>query len=207
MRKFYLVSMVIVALQLTAMSGDKQPQPPLSKDPLTQEQIAVYRAVLADYMQGSEGTLNLVNKTSPVERSGSFWPEECVKSMDLEPVPKSGPVVHAFDPAIDLGVKIVIVDPEAQAKLVKTNDPGNLIDSSVQSGTPLSKDQIGAAVKKAFETAQFTLSEIIFDKEHKHAVVSYGFHCGALCGHGATVILERGDLSWKIKKRCSSWIS
>lgn len=207
MRKFYLVCVMTVALQLIAVAGDKQPKPTLSKDPLTQEQIAVYRAVLADYLKGSEGTLNLANKTSPVERSGSFWPEDCVKSLELEPVPKSGPVVHAFDPAIDLGVKIVIVDPEAQAKLVKTNDPGNVIHSSAQSGTPLSDDQIGAAVKKAFETAQFTLSEIIFDKEHKHAVVSYSFHCGALCGHGATVILERGDASWKIKNRCSSWIS
>jgi hypothetical protein len=199
--------MVTVVLQLTAMAGDKQPNPMLSKEPLTQEQIAVYRAVLADYMKGSEGTLNLAKKTVPLERSGSFWPEECVKPMELEPVPKSGPVVHAFDPAIDLGVKIVVVDPEAQAKTVEANDPGNVIRSGAQSGPPPSEDQIGAAVKKAFETAQFTLSEIIFDKEHKHAIVSYGFHCGALCGHGATVIVAKEGASWKIKKRCSSWIS
>lgn len=207
MRKLCLLCAVVVAFSFLAMAEDKQPKPKLSKDPLTTEQIAVYRAVLTNYMQGGKGTLNLANKTEPLEMSGPFSNKDCAKSLELEPEPKSGPVVHAFDSAVDLGVKIVLVDPEAQVKTVKENDPENAIHDSVKSGKPLSEDKLGDAVKKAFDTALFTFSEIVFDKEHKHAIVSYSFYCGGLCGHGATVVLEKNDKAWNVKTYCSNWIS
>jgi hypothetical protein len=208
MRKLYMFCAVIIALSLLALAGDKQPKPKLSKEPLTPEQIAVYRAVLQDYAQGGDNiTLNLANKPRPLDRSGFDWSEDCVKSLELEPAPKSGSLVHTFDPAVDLGVKVVLVDPEAQTQTVKKNDPGNVIDSGAKSGKPVTDDQIGDAVKKAFNTALFSLSEIVFDKEHKHAVVSYSFYCGGLCGHGGTVILQKSGETWKMLRRCSSWIS
>lgn len=207
MRRVCLLLLFSIAFSFLTMAQDNQPKPKLSKDPLTKEQIAVYRAVLANYTEGGKATLNLANKTEPLEMSGPFSNKDCVKSLELEPAPKSGPVVHAFGPDVDLGVKIVLVDPEAQAKTVKENDPENAIHDSVKSGKPLSEDKLGDAVKEAFDTALFTFSEIVFDKEHKHAIVSYSFYCGRLCGHGATVVLQREGETWKVKTHCSNWIS
>jgi hypothetical protein len=52
-----------------------------------------------------------------------------------------------------------------------------------------------------------TLSEIRFDKQHKHAIVSYGFYCGSLCGNGGAVVLEKVDGAWRRKSQCGDWIS
>jgi len=207
MRRLCLFLLFSIAFSFLAAAEDKQPKPRLSKDPLTKEQIAVYRAVLTNYMESGNGTLNLANKTEPLEMSGPFSNKDCAKSLELEPEPKSGPVVHAFDPAVDLGVKIVLVDPEAQVKTVKKNDPENVIHATAKNGKSPKENEIGDAVKKAFDTALFTFSEIVFDKEHKHAIVSYSFYCGGLCGHGATVVLEKNGETWKVKSYCSNWIS
>lgn len=206
-RRLYLLLLFSIGFSLLAAAEDKQPKPIVSKDPLTSEQIAVYRAVLVDYAQGNKITLNLANKTGAVVRSGFDWDEDCVKSLQLEPAPNPGPVVHAFDPSVDLGVKFVLVDRDAQTNTVSKNDPGNVINSAAEKGKPLNEDKIGDAVKKAFDTALFTLSEIVFDKDHKHAVVSYSFYCGGLCGHGGILVLQKDGETWKIAKRCSSWIA
>lgn len=206
MRKLYLLVALSLAFSLSATAEDKQPKPEISKDPLTHEQVAVYRAVLVDYVKAKDGSLNLADKTEPLARSGSFWPD-CVKSIDLEPPPKSGPLVHKIDSAADLGIKFVLVNPDAQVAIVKTNDPGNVIHSGAETGKPLTDEAIDDAVKRAFVTALFTLSEIIFDKDHKYAVVSFRFHCGMLCGHGGTVVLQKKGETWKITKTCSNWIS
>ena len=43
------------------------PKPNLSDDSLTPEQVAVYRAVLKDCTKKADGTLNLANKTHPLD--------------------------------------------------------------------------------------------------------------------------------------------
>ena len=58
-----------------------------------------------------------------------------------------------------------------------------------------------------FASGMLSLSEIVFDRTHHHAVVSYAFVCGGLCGNGSTLILEKDGDSWKVKKTCGGWIS
>lgn len=56
---FLLLSLVATPIQ------DDEPKPVLSQDPLTAEQIAVYRAMLADYTKDEDGALNIANVTDP----------------------------------------------------------------------------------------------------------------------------------------------
>lgn len=198
MRKLHLIWVLIFAFPLSAVAQDDQKKPEVSKDPLTPEQLAVYRAVLADYI-GTDGdaSLNLARQTVPLDPSDS---KNCVKSIR----PRADKSVHTFDSATDLGVKVVLVDPEAQAATVKENDPGKLIQDTAGN---VSQGQLEGAVKTAFKTALFTFSEIAFDKLHRYAIVSYSFYCGGLCGNGATVVLQRSGKTWKVKRACSNWIS
>jgi hypothetical protein len=119
--------------------------------------------------------------------------------LDLEPVVPG--IVHRFQPADlpQLGSdKIGLVDPERQRKEVAENDPGKTIGEG---------RSIEDAVRNGFAHGLVTVSEIRFDKEHKHAIIFYGFYCGSLCGNGGTVILEKVDGAWQRKSQCSNWIS
>lgn len=171
----------------------------VSDDPLTAEQLAVYRVVLHGWMENEVSMINLSNQTSPLPMSGTFDASECLKDLDLEPA--SPTVVHRFRPQdlSQLGSeKILLVDPERQSKEVTENDPGKSIDKGLS---------VEDAVRNGFAHGLVTLSEIRFDKHHKHAIVSYGFYCGSLCGNGGAVVLEKIDGAWQRKTRCADWIS
>lgn len=64
------------------------------------------------------------------------------------------------------------------------------------------------AVSDAFDTGLFSISEIAFDKEHRHAAVKYGLYCGFLCGHGKTLIFEKVGANWRKRdSNCGGWTS
>jgi hypothetical protein len=207
MRRRYSLWALGIVVSIMAAALDNAPKAKLSKNPLTKEQISIYRTVLEDYVKDGDGALNLANKTSPLDRSDAFWDKQCVKSLQLEPDPKSGPEVHLLDSAVALSPKMVLVDRDDQAKAVKENDPSRIIKNAIDNGQEVGEDRIGDAVKKAFSTGLFTFSEIVFDTEHRHAVLAFRFFCGMLCAHGNTIVLRKSRGEWKILKRCGMWIS
>jgi hypothetical protein len=52
-----------------------------------------------------------------------------------------------------------------------------------------------------------TLSRPGFDTARRHAVIVTGSHCGALCGHGQILLLERGPSGWHVTARRTTWVS
>jgi hypothetical protein len=174
-------------------------QPKVSDQPLTAEQIAVYRAVLSTWMFGGKEPLNLAIRTDLFPMEGAFDSHECLKDLDLEPTEDN--VVHRFRPedlALLKPANIRLVDRDAQEKEVDENDPGKAIRQG---------KSIDSALKNGFAHGIAWFSEIRFDKSHTHAVVFYGFRCGSLCGNGGTAILEKANGVWKLKSQCSSWMS
>lgn len=109
---------------------------------------------------------------------------------------------HSYHQLIQnvLGVgKVTLVDPNTQATVVRSKDPDNAIRRGKSTN---------AAIDDAFANGLFTLSEIAFDKEHKRALVSYSFVCGALCGSGNTLVFEKVPDGWKkVNLSCGGWIS
>lgn len=106
---------------------------------------------------------------------------------------------HDLTPEVLPAKNIKLVDPKQQSKIVRDNDP----DKTRREGK-----SVHSAVEGAFATALFSMSEIAFDRGRSHAVVSYHFWCGSLCGNGATLIFQKVDGEWKKTGRnCGGWIS
>lgn len=183
--------MVVASWAICVVAQDNSPKPKISKDALNAEQLAVYRVILSDYLRDSPGKLNLSNKTYPFELDDLFFDKGCVKGIKLEVTHNSVSVVHVLTSVISLPSNVVLVDPEQQSVKVDQNDPQNLLNKAIDGREPLTKDRLDKSVELAFATGLFSLSEIVFDKGHRHAVVSYSFWCGRLCGHGNVLLLEK----------------
>jgi hypothetical protein len=204
MRLNRLLILIAIVFGTTAVAQDDSAKPKISKDQLTTEQVAIYRAVLTNYVKGSDGTLNVSNRTDPPDFS---FDNECMRGIVFEKTKDSVPTVHKLSSAVLIYPKMILVNPEQQLTKVKDNDPGNLVNKTIEGRQRVTKKQLDKAVEQAFVTGLFSLSEIVFDKLHRHAIVSYGFVCGGLCGHGGTLILEKVGDMWKVQTTCSSWIS
>ncbi len=201
MRQRFIV-VVLLVTSMGAITQENPSKPTVSDAPITSEQIAVYRAVLAAYLKGSNGVLNLANITDPLDRADTGC-------LTVAAGAAKGPatVVHRIGPSLVTGTKIILVDPDRQQETIKENDPQNLIKKTIDDGQKFTDEQLDQSLKSAFDTGLFTLSEIVFDKEHRRAAVSYSFVCGSLCGNGTTLVLKKVGPNWKVAKRCSGWIS
>lgn len=174
---------LLVGAGLATAQNDTKPT--VSTQPLTAEQLAVYRTVLGDWMANEMPAMNLSIQTVPLEANEPSGDKDCAKGLDLEPVAPT--IVHQFRDA-DLAQlsspRIVLVDPERGRKDAEDNDP----EKTIVNGR-----SIEDAVRNGFAHGLATLSEIQFDKSHTHAIVVYSFYCGQLCGNGGTVVLEKTD--------------
>lgn len=171
----------------------------VSNQPLTVEQISVYRTVLQLQMEDNKMNVNLAVRTEPLRTEGPSDDQDCAKGYEMEAV--SPRKVHRFretDLTQLLPGRITLVDAEKQRREVKENDPENALHNGAS---------VDDAVRNGFAHGLLTLSEINFDKAHKHAIVSYSFVCGGLCGNGETILLEKVGDEWQSKGHCDSWIS
>jgi len=187
-------------LGFTILANADEPKPILSTTPLTAEQIAVYQAFLNSYSNGSESSrLNLSNRTYSLDLSEDLGAGGCLKGIEFDKIEHSKSIFHNFDPKNPLAKNITLVDPDEQRKVIRQNDP---------SRTMREGKSVRNAVEDAFSTGLLSLSEVVFDKTHQFAVMSFGFRCGGLCGHGGTIIFQNSDGHWKrTKRQCGSWIS
>jgi hypothetical protein len=197
-----LRALVVITLGFAAGSLVKSQQavtPALSKAPLTADQVAVYRTFLQSYNNGSDATLNLANKTEPLNLPDMGKDPECLKGIKLENVQEAASTVHMLDVSLAVKGRVVLVDPKRQSNRIKSNDPGKTMREGKSADD---------AVANAFASGLLTVSEIAFDKDHHWAVLNFSFKCGMLCGHGATLVLEKTGEEWKLtKRRCIEWIS
>jgi hypothetical protein len=100
-----------------------------------------------------------------------------------------------------------LVDPDRQERKIEESDPQKLMKRAIDDGEKVTDKQLKDSLKDAFVSGLFTLTEIMFDKQHRSAVVAYSFVCGGLCGHGNTLIMKKVGQEWRVSKRCGGWIS
>jgi hypothetical protein len=197
------VAVILVIFPLCAVPQETTRKPKVSDEPLTAEQIAVYRAVLTDYLKGSDGELNVANMTEPLDASD----KACFRGMESKDLKSASAVIHRVEPLLISNTKIALVDTQHRESAIKENDPQNLIKKAIGDHQKVTNEQLDSSVKQAFRSGLFTLSEIVFDREHRRAVVAYGFVCGMLCGNGNTLVLKKIGEHWKVTKRCGGWVS
>ena len=208
MFKRRLVALMLMSI-LTAFAQHDPGKTKLSKTPLTAEQIYVYRAVLAEYVQSDPtASLNIANRTEPLG-SGGFLDDnddKCIAHFK-GPRPTKLLTVHQLSGEVPLSPKMILVDPDRQSALVKQNDPQQLIHRVIDGHEAFSEKKLDESVTQAFATGLFTFSEIVFDKRHKYALVQYSFWCGSLCGSGELLVLKNRSGKWFVNKRCGGWVS
>jgi len=171
--------------------AQKEKPVPISRQPVDQERLTIYRTFLASYLEkDSKTSLNISQTTAPFP-SRDYDAKGCMAGFRPDDLKVSE--VHFF--GADAFPGNHLVDP----KRYKVHDPGD----AIKQGQTIDK-----AVHEGFVHALFSFSEIVFDPSHTHAAFSYSFFCGGLCGHGATVVYELNDGRWQSSSRiCGFWIS
>ena len=206
MQRILLVTaMACLSLCPLSTAQEEPGKPVLSTTPLTADEVAIFRAVLKDYLRGSHGVMLVVDKTEPDQSPTSV--RTCADEISAKLEPQSPKVVHRIDSSLVAGLQAKWTDADAQATEIKANDSQNLIHGVTDEGQRVTTKQLDDSVTKPFNSALFTLSEIVFDQGHVHAVVSYSFYCGSLCGNGNTLTLRKVGKEWKVSKHCGGWVS
>jgi hypothetical protein len=191
--------LVFVSLVSAPAQHPGNAMPKVADQPLTSEQLAVYRTMLVSWFQGEKAKVNLAVFTDPVGTNGDSLDKGCLKSLSLEAAPL-GQVhrIRTEDLAQFGPFEFRLVDPKAGEKEVSDNDPG----LAIHRGKPVDE-----AVENGFAHGLLTLGEIQFDKTHTHALASFRFACGRLCGNGTTMLLEKKDGTWRKQAECGGWVS
>lgn len=158
-----------------------------SPDPLTPEQMSIYRMFLNQYNNGSKAILNIAQDTVPFDADEDDF-SGCMKTFARNSSHAS--IRHTFRVDAFEKQNARLVDPEKHA----IRDPGDAIGHG---------ESVDSAVEAGFREGLFTFSEIVFNRSHTRAAFSYSFHCGRLCGHGETVIFEVTRGQWmRSKAQC-----
>jgi hypothetical protein len=186
---------VVLALGVfcgSALASAQLDQRQISSSPFTLEQTEVYQAFLADYRRGgSQHEINVAGVTDILQPDDGDY-SGCMKGF-AKALPAK--VIHRLTEDFGQRNHLRIVDP----KLHKVEDP----EDGMQRG-----QSVESAVKSGFDTGLLTLSEIIFDLNHKRAAFHYSFYCGRLCAHSETVVYEKRRGRWRPSKNsCGYGIS
>jgi hypothetical protein len=180
-----------------AWRNDRRSRPVLAKSAPPEDQIEVYKAFLHSYGTGSSGHLNVGNRTMPLD-----LPEGDIRGClaGLEPEPSSSiSATHRLSSEMFRTENVRLVDAEQQRLLVSSADPGRTIREG---------ESVDKAVESAFSVGLLELSEVVFSLRREFAVMEFSFSCGALCGHGGTLVFERSGQEWKRSDRsCHSYMN
>jgi hypothetical protein len=200
------VGLTLALLVARFPQSTEEAPPTLSKDPLTADQIAIYRTFLENY-GGAPAPLHVANRTEalPIDESDHSSEgdsdDPCLKNLKkLKLVNEKdvGTIVHTLDPSLAIKDRVVLVDPDIQEIQVKANDPSKTMKEGKTSDE---------AVNQAFATGLLTMSEIVFDQHHRAALMSFSFWCGRSCGHVAVFLFKKTGKKWKMSKPCAFGIS
>jgi hypothetical protein len=192
-------TVAFAAVTLGVAGQGEKTKPKVSDQPLSAEQVAVYRTVLAEWGGGEKLSVNLAALTYQQSDSDFGSDKACASKYGMEAPGSEVHRIRAEDVAMLGPEEIRLIDPDRGAADVKKNDPekGMRVGMSVDD-----------AVRNGFNHGLFSFSEIRFNKGHTRAMVAYSFVCGGLCGNGSTVVLEKQrDGGWKQVTICGGWIS
>lgn len=162
-----------------------------------ERKLEVYRAFATAYSEGHRVNLANVTTRFDAETGGVI---SCAPTVLATTLFSRLFRTTALSQSDFQNSSIRIVDPEDQAAQVRIHDPEMNISS---------EGDIDGAVADAFEAGLLQVSEVGFDVTGQHAMLTFSFTCGSLCGHGGTALLDRvGDRWVWSQRRCGSeWMS
>jgi hypothetical protein len=188
LRSLWITSLLL----FTSISAINQESLPAKRStvPLTRDQIAIYKAFLSHWQADSETTLNVANETDP------FLPEKDDLQGCMKGFSKGSRAIATHQFSNELADDRIRLLAPAEYKTPTMNDLMN------------QKHNLDDAVHAAVKAGLMSMSEVVFNSDHRLAAFQFSFQCGQLCGTGGTVIYEKRNSHWqRSKRRCVSWIS
>lgn len=183
-------------------TASRHEKPVKSATPFTADEVAIYRAVLEHWLAHEPTSLNVSAATFPLDATSPLSGLSdcgCLQGINLGNISSPFHSFRDLTSGVLPGKNMRLVDAKRQAGIVHANDPHKTIGTG---------KTVKDAVRDAFATGLFSMSEIAFDTQHHFALVSYAFWCGSLCGNGATLVFEKIGGEWKrTDRRCGGWIS
>ena len=154
MSKIVVIALACLALGTSSDSQD-EPKPTLRDEPLTAEQVAIYRVVLETYRRGNYTPLNLADRTEPLHRSEGSSAPGCIRGIKAIDT-NAAPVVHRIASTVMLGPRLVLVDPDRLQERTNENDPENLTKRFIDGHEQVTDKRLDDSVKQAFQKGVFT---------------------------------------------------
>ena len=152
--------------------------PVKAKSPLSADATALYKVVLQRFAEGETGTLNVASTSYPLGGEDK-----------IGHLPEDSDCLHGLH-----------MENLAEAAQTVHDLPPTIL--------PGPKLRLARPGKSVPSPGLLSLSEIVFDKEHRYAVVGYSFVCRGKCGGGRTRVYEKVGGEWKDANReCGYWIT
>lgn len=198
MRPLTRIAALILAVPALAGCMGPAPSPAPSSAPADADELAVYATVIDSVLADTTQPFVIVADSTSV----SHVEAEAVRNFVAE-----------VDPAFPA---------EAIADYREKNGAQWLLPAAILAGATLRifaprtvftadgnlREQYAEFQRRYAPATSFhTLSRPGFDAGRRRAVVVTGSHCGALCGHGQIVLLERGPAGWRVTRRRTTWVS
>jgi hypothetical protein len=177
-----------------AIIGATDPSCPAVAGTISQDEITVYKTVLASWFDGkperqlvdyhldarpSARDPELLKCTKGLRFAGDTRPDQDQKSL----------VGGDFK-----GSAIDLIDGSKW----NPNDPGRAIAKG---------KSIGTALGDGIAHSLISFSQIAFSYDDRDALVKISVVCGSLCGIGSTIHLHKSGTQWKFVNHCGGWVS
>ena len=161
------------------------------------QKIEVYRAFVSSYAEGN--AVNLSNVTHRFDATSEAI-IACAPSAFVTTAISRHFRTQSFAQSDFPEDSVRIVDPGVQIALMRAHDP---------SATIAEGSDVDDAVGAAFAAGLLQVSDIGFDISGQHALLTYSFSCGSLCGHGGTALFDRVGDRWVWSQRSCGpeWMS
>jgi hypothetical protein len=189
MNRFSILVACAVLLSLPSVAAPDKMEHYVSTE-ISPDQIAVYSFILKSYRTLLKPIYRdmlakafyLEKETEPLDVKELKPRRGCLKGLEFERIPREQvPSVHRLS------------EQKWLPSYVK------LTSGAPCRGSPLED--------MCYETeGTLSLTEILFDKSHTHAIVGFGVHCGPQCGWGQIAVLEKLNGNWqKTNLVCGEW--
>jgi hypothetical protein len=175
-RAYIVVGLIAVCIALVPLRSIPLQ---LSRGSLTSDQLQVYGDFIESFRKVKVAMLS--NRTFPLDVSKLEKDAVCLHGIELERTEASKKASHPVPhDLLKNSNPIRLVDADEEAAVLKQRDHSPAKNSSADDGS------LGV----------LALSEIVFDKSHRFAVMKYVILCGTHCNSGAIMVLEKVEGHW-----------
>jgi hypothetical protein len=162
-----IFAVLVLSFAPSLSAAPQAPTPQISIEPLTAAELDVYRTLLVQFTYGSDRILILAPRTEPLQASDGACLKRRQKAVEI-----SVPVVHQLDSAVFPNTQFALADPDFRT-VWKREIALRYPDRAVPHLDSPFIEEIDDWLMRELEGAsQITLSEILFDKKYRQAVVA-----------------------------------